>query len=136
MILLSGAATLFVVVWAGSSDLGTAGIAAALMWTGTDYLFRGLVYAPLLMRREGDRNGQTLGKQVAGVRVVCDDGRPFGYGAAIVREFLTKTLLFQVAGVAFTGGIATFLNYVWPWWDERNRALHDRVASTQVLEAR
>jgi uncharacterized RDD family membrane protein YckC len=133
--LLTAAGALFLVVWATSSDAGTAGIAAAVTWAATDYLARGLLYAPLLMSRRGEHNGQTLGKQLAGVRAVREDGRPFGYRAAVGREWLVKTLLFQVAGVAFTGGIATFLNYIWPWWDERKRALHDRVASTLVARA-
>ncbi|MBA3436803.1 MAG: RDD family protein, partial [Thermoleophilaceae bacterium] len=31
-----------------------------------------LLYAPLLMRREGEHNGQTWGKQVVGIRAVRD----------------------------------------------------------------
>jgi hypothetical protein len=53
---------------------------------------------------------------------------------AVVREWVVVTLLIQVAGVALTGPIVPLLDYISPWWDERNRALHDRVASTTVQE--
>lgn len=127
------AVAVFFVVWATSGEAGTAGIAAAIAWGVTDLLIRGLVYAPLLMRRHGQRNGQTLGKQLAGIRVVDEDTRPIGYREAFVREWLAKTLLIQVCGVAFTGCLAVVLDYIWPWWEERNRALHDMVASTMVF---
>jgi uncharacterized RDD family membrane protein YckC len=127
------AVVVFFVVWATSGKAGTAGIAAAIAWGFTDLLIRGLVYAPLLMRRHGPRNGQTLGKQLAGIRVVCEDARPIGYREAFVREWLARTLLIEVCGVALTGSIAVVLDYMWPWWDERNRALHDLVASTMVF---
>jgi uncharacterized RDD family membrane protein YckC len=136
VILLCIAVAVFWGVWGTSGEAGTAGIAAAITWGTTDYLVRGLLYAPLLMRRRGGHNGQTIGKQVAGIRVIREDGRPMSYGAAVLREWLAKTVMIQVAGVALTGGVAVLLDYIWPLWDERNQALHDRVASTLVLEAR
>jgi uncharacterized RDD family membrane protein YckC len=136
VILLCIAVAVFLGVWGTSGEAGTAGIAALITWGATDYLVRGLFYAPLLMRRRGGHNGQTIGKQVAGIRVVREDGRPMSYGAAVLREWLAKTVVVQVAGVALTGGVAVLLDYIWPLWDERNQALHDRVASTVVLEAR
>jgi uncharacterized RDD family membrane protein YckC len=127
------AVAVFFLIWATSGKAGTAGIAAAIAWGATEYLFRGLVYAPLLMRRTGTRNGQTIGKQVACIRVVRADARPMDYRKALEREWLVKTLLIQLAGVALTGPIVPVLDYTWPWWDERNRALHDRIASTMVF---
>ena len=38
------------------------------------------------MSRKGEHNGQTLGKQAAGIRVVRDDGRPIRLGFAVLRE--------------------------------------------------
>ena len=136
VILLCIAVAVFWVVWGTSGVAGTAGIAAAITWGTTDYLFRGVFYAPLLMRRRGEHNGQTIGKEVAGIRVVREDGWPMSYGAGVLREWLAKTLVIQVAGVALTGGVAVLLDYIWPLWDERRQALHDRLASTVVLEAR
>jgi uncharacterized RDD family membrane protein YckC len=136
VILLCIAVAVFWGVWGTSGEAGAAGIAAAITWGATEYLVRGLIYAPLLMRRRGGHNGQTIGKQVAGIRVVRDDGRPMSYGAAVLREWVAKTLVIQVVGVALTGGVAVLLDYIWPLWDERNQALHDHIASTVVLEAR
>ena len=31
--------------------------------------------------------------------------------------------------------IPWFLNYFWPLWDDQNRALHDMVVSTHVVQA-
>ena len=39
-------------------------------------LLVGLVLHPAFMVRAGDHNGQSLGRQAVGLRVVRDDGRP------------------------------------------------------------
>ena len=93
-----------------------------------------LTYYPLLMMRKGDANGQTLGKQVTGIRVVQESGEPFTYGPAALREFAIKNLLFGTVGGFFLA-IPTLLDYLWPLWDDENRALHDMLASTRVVQA-
>ena len=93
-----------------------------------------LTYYPLLMMREGQTNGQTLGKQIVGIRVVQDSGEPYTYGPAALREFAIKYLLFGVVGGFFLA-IPTLLNYLWPLWDDQNRALHDMLASSHVVQA-
>ena len=93
-----------------------------------------LTYYPLLMMREGQANGQTLGKQITGIRVVQVSGEPFTYGAGALREFAIKYLLFGTVGGFFLA-IPTLLDYLWPLWDDENRALHDMLASTRVLRA-
>lgn len=132
VLLLTGSALVLLVIWTATGKPGTAAVALAITWAATEYLLRGLVYAPLLMRRAGGRNGQTLGKQAAGVRVVRADGRPISYGSAVTRDWLVRTLVFQVGG-ALTGGVATLVDYLSPLWDERKQALHDRVAKTLVV---
>jgi uncharacterized RDD family membrane protein YckC len=93
-----------------------------------------LLYAPLLMMREGERNGQTLGKQLVGIRVVRDSGEPFGFGWAALREVVLKQLAVGIAS-SIIPFIPWFLNYFWPLWDDENRALHDMGASTHVIKA-
>lgn len=93
-----------------------------------------LTYYPLLMMREGPANGQTLGKQITGIRVVQVSGEPFTYGAGALREFAVKYLLFGTVGGFFLA-IPTLLDYLWPLWDDENRALHDMLASTRVVQA-
>lgn len=92
------------------------------------------LYAPLLMMREGARNGQTLGKQWLGIRVVRDDGRPFDFGMAALREVVLKGLALGLAG-SIIPVLPYLLDYFWPLWDEENRALHDMVVSTHVVKA-
>jgi uncharacterized RDD family membrane protein YckC len=93
-----------------------------------------LTYYPLLMIRGGVANGQTLGKQIVGIRVVLVSREPFTYGPAVLREFAIKYLLFGVVGGFFLA-IPTLLDYLWPLWDDENRALHDMLASTRVVKA-
>ena len=85
-----------------------------------------LLYAPLMLAFGG---GQTLGKRAVGIRVKLDDGRPIGLGRALVRELLVKSLLFGV--IPFVG----FVNVLWPLWDGDNRALHDIMCGSRVVDA-
>ena len=89
-----------------------------------------LLYEPLLMRRRGAHNGQTLGKQATGIRVVRDDGQPVTFSTGFLRDFVFKFLL-----GFFTSGLYSLVDYLWPLFDEERRALHDIVASTHVVRA-
>jgi uncharacterized RDD family membrane protein YckC len=89
-----------------------------------------LAYAPLLMMRAGPRNGQTLGKQATGIRVVREDGAPITLGKALVREVVGRQLL---AWITFS--IYSLFDYLWPLSDKRNQALHDKIAGTLVVLA-
>ena len=93
-----------------------------------------LLYAPLLMMRQGQQNGQTWGKQALGIRVVRDNGQPFTFGPAALREVVLKGLAVGIAS-AIIPFIPWFLNFFWPLWDDENRALHDMICSTHVVRA-
>jgi uncharacterized RDD family membrane protein YckC len=101
---------------------------------GVGLLFAYVFYASVFMARGDAHNGQTPGKQIVGIRVVRDDGDPYGFGSAFVREFLVRQLLFGVVGGLFLG-LAQLLDYLWPLWDETNRALHDMIVSSHVVRA-
>jgi uncharacterized RDD family membrane protein YckC len=68
-----------------------------------------------------------------------------GWGWALLREFVIKGLALGVAssiasGLTFfllgIGGIAPYLaDYLWPLWDDQNRAVHDMIAETRVVRA-
>ena len=94
----------------------------------------GLLYAAYFMQRDGHRNGQTLGKQWVNIRVVRMDGEQFSWGAGLLRELAIKQLLFGFVGGFFLS-IPTILDYLWPLWDDENRALHDMLASSRVVRA-
>ncbi|HEX4807249.1 MAG TPA: RDD family protein [Conexibacter sp.] len=90
----------------------------------------GGLYAPLLMARRGARNGQTLGKQLVGIRVVRTDGRPVGVWTGVLRTVVAQQLLIGV-----TVYLYAIVDYLWPLRDRRNQALHDKLARTWVLRA-
>lgn len=93
-----------------------------------------LLYAPLLMKRPGERNGQTLGKQMTGIRVVRADGRPMDFGTGALREVVLKYLAVGIAS-SIIPFIPWLLDILWPLWDDQSRSLHDLGASTRVVRA-
>jgi len=100
-----------------------------------------------LVRRPGARNGQTLGKQIVGIRVERADHTPVGVGSAIGREIGAKWLLIGFVSTLISallgfldGGSVGFLVAIAIWYlpvffDDRRRALHDRMCSTRVVAA-
>ncbi len=118
----------------GDEDVTTgAAIGAVILW----FLLLSviyLLYAPLLMARHGAKNGQTWGKQVVNIRVIRDNGQPYNFGYAALREVVLKFLAVNIAS-SIIPLIPWFLNYFWPLWDDQNRALHDMVASSHVVRS-
>ena len=66
----------------GSDDLG------APLWLLLAFVFISAYYV-LLMKRAGAQNGQTLGKQAVGIKVVRDDGAPVTTKLVLLREVLS-----------------------------------------------
>ena len=103
---------------------------------GLAYLTSALLYAPLLLRREGRHNGQTWGKQALSIRVVRDSGAPVDLGTALLREVVAKLVIVGALGyVPIVGGFAWLVWYLWLLWDSSNRAPHDMIARTHVVKA-
>ena len=127
-VLVAALVALVVVVALGNDVAGVVvGILAFFL-----YLAAVLLYAPVLMARSGENNGQTWGRQIVGIRVVRDSGEPLGFGFAVLRELVVKIMLFGVVG-GFFASIPTLLDVLWPLWDDENRALHDMIVKTHVL---
>jgi len=114
-------------------DATAAGVVLIILG-GLGYVALYLFYAPYFMQRDGERNGQTLGKQWLGIRVVRDNGQPFDLGSGLLREFVVKQLLFAWVGGWFLG-IPWLLDNLWPLWEDENRALHDMIVKTHVVRA-
>ena len=133
LILLIPVTLLIVVVVVIALDSTGGGIVTGIL-SGLAYLVAVLFYAPVLLGREGEHNGQTFGKQIVGIRVVRNNGEPIDIGFGFLREFLVKGLLFGFVG-SFFFSIPTILDYLWPLWDDENRCLHDMVVSTHVIRA-
>jgi uncharacterized RDD family membrane protein YckC len=90
------------------------------------------LYAAAFMARSGPRNGQTLGKQALGVRVIRDNDQPIGFGWALLRELGVREVLLTISS-SFVFGIPYLLDSLWPLWDESNRTLHDMIVSSHVV---
>jgi uncharacterized RDD family membrane protein YckC len=88
------------------------------------------LYYPWTMSRSGERNGQTLGKQMLNVRVVTTEGVPVTAGRALRRELLGVATLNLL-----TFGLYALIDCPWALFDGRRQALHDKIGSTYVLVA-
>jgi len=112
-----------------STIIGTGGTP---LWLLVSFLSAWAYYAATMVR-EGERNGQTLGKQLCNIRVVKEDGTPVTAGFAVLRDFVVKGLLFGFIGGSFF--FPWLLNYLWPLWDDKNQALHDKMLASYVVKA-
>ncbi len=75
---------------------------------------------------QGRESGQTLGKRWVGIRVAADStGRSIGYGRAFGRYAITFVFWLIV--------IPAILDYLWPLWDRKKQALHDKVVGSVVV---
>ena len=116
----------------------------AIMWIPLAFLTRdmgripgffvgtavGVTYFSLL---NGGRRGQTLGKMVWDVKVRdAATGGPLGVPKAAVR-YLAPTLLFLIPIVGF---FLWIVDGLWPLWDGRRQAMHDKLAGSMVVRAR
>lgn len=89
-----------------------------------------LVYTVSMLSRSGEHNGQTLGKQWLGLRVVSTSGAPVSFAIACKRELLGRFLLNVV-----TLGVYGFVDSLWILWDARKQTLHDKIGGTYVFKA-
>lgn len=77
----------------------------------------------------GNERGATYGKRALGIRVRSDQtGGSIGYGRAFGRY-----AIIVVFGLFF---IPIVLDYLWPLWDSKNQAQHDKVVGSVVLRDR
>lgn len=87
-----------------------------------------LVYQSLLNAR-----GQTLGKRLLRIRVVdADTHGPIGIGRAFRRQALQIAAPFFVP---IAGQVFVIVDVLWPLWDSRNQALHDKLGRSIVVRA-
>ena len=131
LVMIAGALVAVVAVRLLAPSAATASTSLLLGVVAVGALFvLALLYPPALMARAGARNGQTLGKQWLGIRCARDNGKPYGFASACVREAI-KSVLFGVVGSPFM--IPWVLDLLWPLWDRENRTLHDMLAQSHVV---
>lgn len=73
---------------------------------------------------EGGPLGQTPGKHMRGIKVIKEDGSQLGTGGGVLR-WIGRILDTIVCGLP--------IGYLWPLFDDEERAWHDMVASTRVV---
>lgn len=120
---------LLLIVWAisGSPRLTFADAETLLVEVGLPVT---VLYAPLLLARPGERNGQTIGKWAMGIRVINEGGLPVSLATAFRRETLGRQL-----PALLTYGVYVPIDYLWPLRDLRRQALHDKIGRTLVVSA-
>ena len=92
---------------------------------GIAYLLTILVPFVYFTYFHGSARGQTPGKRALGIRVASDEtGQSIGYGRAFGRYAITV-----VFSLFF---LPLLLDYLWPLWDSKNQALHDKVVGSVV----
>jgi uncharacterized RDD family membrane protein YckC len=96
----------------------------------TSYLVIGALAFAYLTFMNGSERGQTVGKMALKIQVRDEvTGGPIGYGKASVR-----TLIYLLLSL-FTCGIGFLLDGLWPLWDPKRQALHDKPAGSLVVDA-
>jgi uncharacterized RDD family membrane protein YckC len=109
-----------------------ADLQSTLWWFVGMPLAFALVTVPFMLR-EGEHAGQTLGKQLFGLRVVCDSHGVIGKRRAASREALVKAPFWT--GSASLLFLPAIVNAAWTVFDAERRGLQDRAAGTRVVRA-
>lgn len=80
----------------------------------------------------GRAKGQTIGKWATKIRVGRQTGEMHAEPLGYVRSFLRWlcTLVFWGVPPFF---VLVILDYLWPLWDRRGQALHDKVVDSIVV---
>jgi uncharacterized RDD family membrane protein YckC len=68
------------------------------------------------------KHGATPGKMALGIKVVLSDGRPVSYTRAFARHF-----------AEWISAIVLMIGYLMVAFDDKKRALHDRICDTRVV---
>ncbi|MBJ7521502.1 MAG: RDD family protein [Solirubrobacteraceae bacterium] len=123
-------------IFGGLGSLGGDSGGAVGFWLGVVFAFIPVIivsfaYQPYWMART---NGQTIGKSALNIRVIRTNGQPTDLGWSALRQIVVIQLLFGIVGSFFLY-IPWLLNYLWPLWDEENRALHDMLVNSRVVKA-
>lgn len=85
------------------------------------------------------RRGQTPGKMLVGIRVrMADEDRTPDVRAAGLRWLVQfgPSAFNGVALLGFVAGLFSFADHLWPLWDPRKQAIHDKAARTLVVRSR
>lgn len=99
-----------------------------ILWLGS--IIFGLAYGIFPYARKYPRKGQSPGKSALGIQVQRLDGTPLSGRAWFPRVLLSGFF------VTITLGLYWVVDILWPLGDRNNQALHDKLASTVVVDLR
>lgn len=95
----------------------------------------GIVYETFFLVR----SGATPGKMALGISVrrTAQPGR-LDVTTAVKRQLIqiVASLTSSIAGLSTLTGLISFVDYLWPLWDRKRQALHDKIADTQVVRGK
>jgi len=120
---------------AGSSTLPaqpTTELAGPILQVSLTVLALYLVYEIAFVTR----TGATIGKKVVGISVRLRDTPGPPPLAAVVKRTAVKeagNLVGSVPVLGLFGSLFSLLNVLWPLWDDKKQALHDKAGATNVV---
>jgi uncharacterized RDD family membrane protein YckC len=80
--------------------------------------------------------GATLGKRIVGISVrLRDKPGPPPLGAVLKRTAVKEggNLVGSVPVIGLVGSLFSLVNVLWPLWDDKKQAIHDKVGATNVV---
>ena len=120
---------------AGSSTLPTqptAELAGLILQVSVTLLVLNLVYEIAFLTR----TGATIGKMVVGISVRLRDKPGPPPLAAVVQRTVVKeggNIVGLVPVLSLFGSLFSLLDALWPLWDHKKQAIHDKAAATNVV---
>lgn len=123
---------------AASLDAVTA-MLSPLSATGLTVTFANLLFVAVYNIGFHVTRGQTIGKMLVGIRVrMADEDRHPDLRAAGIRWLVQfgPGALNGVAMLGFLAGVFNLVDHLWPLWDRRSQAIHDKAARTVVVRTR
>jgi uncharacterized RDD family membrane protein YckC len=82
------------------------------------------------------RSGATPGKKAVGISVRLRDVAGPPPPVAVLKRFGLYSALSLLGAIPLVGSLFSLLgllDYLWPLWDDKKQALHDKVAATNVV---
>ena len=82
------------------------------------------------------KKGATPGKMALGIAVRLRDRPGNPPGSAVAKRYGFEMGLSLLSAIPLVGTLFSFIaliNYLWPLWDDKKQALHDKVAGTNVV---
>lgn len=109
--------------------VGGAGFFAGLLAATGALILANLILSGAYSIYLHSSRGQTVGKMAMKIKVVdMETGELIPYGRAGIRWGVQQLLAILTCGI---GGL---LDGLWPLWDQKRQALHDKPANTVVID--